>query len=93
MTKEELQRLRNWAEAKIAAGQEPPWAWYQFMKLREAVDAIIGEMECVAIEKENSALSWQFEVQVPRLVVNNTLSEPIHTADALHTDELLVSTK
>jgi len=32
--------LRKWAEARIAAGNEPPWAWYQYMKLIETVAAI-----------------------------------------------------
>jgi hypothetical protein len=39
MTGDELQRLRNWADAKVTAGQEPLWTWYQYMKLREALDA------------------------------------------------------
>jgi hypothetical protein len=32
--------LRKWAEARVAAGNEPPWAWYQYMKLIETVAAI-----------------------------------------------------
>ena len=32
--------VRDWAHMKVARGQEPPWAWYQYMKLMEAVDAI-----------------------------------------------------
>jgi len=26
--KEQLEQVRAWAQDKIAAGQEPPWAWY-----------------------------------------------------------------
>ena len=36
----ELNRVREWAQEKISAGSEPPWAWYQYMKLIETVDAI-----------------------------------------------------
>ena len=36
----ELQRIRDWAQSKIDAGSEPPWAWYQYMKLIETIDAI-----------------------------------------------------
>jgi len=43
---EELQAMREWAQGKIATGAEPPWAWYQYMKLIETLDAIIGGMEC-----------------------------------------------
>ena len=52
MTRQELQRLRTWADAKIATGQEPQWAWYQLMKLREALDAIVGQMEAESIAIE-----------------------------------------
>ena len=45
MTTQELQRLRDWVDAKIAAGQEPMWIWYQYMKLREALEGIIAGME------------------------------------------------
>lgn len=44
MTRDELQRMRDWAHDKIAAGAEPPWSWYQYMKLREALDAILAGM-------------------------------------------------
>ena len=45
---EELQATREWAQGKIKAGQEPPWAWYQYMKLIETLDAIIAGMGAVA---------------------------------------------
>ena len=32
--------VRDWARGKIAAGREPPWAWYQYMKLLDAVDSL-----------------------------------------------------
>ena len=44
MTREELQKVRDWATDKITAGQEPPWAWYQYMKLRETLDALLAGM-------------------------------------------------
>ena len=46
----ELENIREWADAKIASGQEPPWAWYQYMKLRETLDAILAGMDCVTTE-------------------------------------------
>lgn len=54
MTKEELERVREWALAKLSAGQEPPWAWYQFMKLRETLDAILLGMDAVTQQTESS---------------------------------------
>jgi hypothetical protein len=42
MTREELEKARAWADEKLSLGQEPPWAWYQYMKLRETLDAILA---------------------------------------------------
>jgi hypothetical protein len=41
MTKDELWQVREWANSKLATGDEPPWSWYQYMKLREALDGVI----------------------------------------------------
>src|SRR5690242_19099275 len=35
-----LELCRNWPEGRVATGNEPPWAWYQYMKLIETVSAI-----------------------------------------------------
>ncbi len=48
----QLQDVRQWAKDKIADGQEPPWSWYQHMKLIDAIDAILGGAECT-ITTEN----------------------------------------
>ena len=42
--RQELERVKEWAAAKIQGGSEPPWAWYQYMKLIETVDAILQGM-------------------------------------------------
>jgi hypothetical protein len=44
MTREDLERVREWTIRKIVSGNEPPWSWYQHMKLREALDAILAGM-------------------------------------------------
>ncbi len=46
--RDELTRVREWADAKLATGEEPPWAWYQYMKLREALDGVIAGMDAVS---------------------------------------------
>ena len=46
----ELESIRAWAKAKIADGTEPPWAWYQYMKLIETADAILAGMAARATE-------------------------------------------
>lgn len=87
MTRQELQRFRTWADAKIAAGQEPQWACDQFMKLREALDAIVGQMEAesIAIEMAASLPAGADTERGPRLVVSNSASD---VALALSVDDL-----
>ncbi len=46
----DLERVLAWANEKLAAGQEPPWAWYQYMKLRETLEAILAGMDAVTTE-------------------------------------------
>jgi hypothetical protein len=36
----DLCRVQSWAQEKIAQGSEPPWAWYQYMKLIETINAL-----------------------------------------------------
>jgi hypothetical protein len=87
MTRQELQRMRAWADDKIAANQEPQWAWYQLMKLRESLDAIVGQMEAESIASEMAAyLPVAEEVEVergPRLVVSNSAADvaPVLSGD------------
>lgn len=54
MTRAELEKVREWALQKLATGEEPPWAWYQYMKLRETLDAILAGMEAVTPQTESS---------------------------------------
>ena len=36
---------RERAKEILDGGEQPPWAWYQYMKLVEATDAILAGME------------------------------------------------
>jgi hypothetical protein len=80
MTRQELQRLRAWADGKISAGQEPQWAWYQLMKLREALDAIIGQMEAESVALEMASLPVAADAERgPRLVISNSAPDATTT--------------
>ncbi len=50
--KDDLNNVRVWAQDKINAGQEPPWAWYQYMKLVETIDAIQASMGTIDTKRE-----------------------------------------
>jgi hypothetical protein len=41
----DLERMRDWAHDQVAADADPSWAWYQHMKLRETLDAILSGMD------------------------------------------------
>lgn len=70
MKQEELQRVRDWADEKIATGVEPPWAWFQFMKLREVLDEILAGQ--AAVKTESLRQSESRSESGPRLAVSNT---------------------
>jgi hypothetical protein len=44
MTRLELERVLRWTNEKLATGEEPPWSWYRYMQLREALEAILAGM-------------------------------------------------
>jgi len=43
--REQLEDIRAWAHAKVQDGRDPPWTWYQYMKLIETVNAILKAMD------------------------------------------------
>jgi hypothetical protein len=51
-----LSEIKEWAVRKIQGGSEPPWAWYQYMKLIESIDAIVGGMESVVTTDDSPQL-------------------------------------
>jgi hypothetical protein len=69
MTRDELQKVRDWANGKIATGAEPPWSWFQLMKLREDLDQILAGMSVV--KTESSPQSEAHSGTGPRLAVSN----------------------
>ena len=69
--REELQKVRDWADDKIAAGHEPPWAWYQYMKLRETLEAILAGLDTTSPQTESSPQSEAPSAGGLRLVVSN----------------------
>jgi hypothetical protein len=44
MDRAELERVREWAINKLTTGGEPPWSWYRYMQLREALEALLEGM-------------------------------------------------
>lgn len=45
VNKDSLKEILAWAKDKAHIGNEPPWAWYQYMKLIDAVESILKGMD------------------------------------------------
>lgn len=43
--KDDLIKVRDWAKNKLQGDSEPPWTWYQYMKLVETCDALLKGMD------------------------------------------------
>ena len=71
MTQAELQKVLDWTNEKLATGAEPPWAWYQYMKLRETLEAILSSMKATTLLREDSPGSEPHPGNSLRLVVSN----------------------
>ena len=71
--RKELEKIREWADSKIAAGSEPPFAFYRYMQLREAADAILGGLSMSIPMPEDSPESALHQGTGLRLVVSNGL--------------------
>jgi hypothetical protein len=74
MMRQELERMKEWAAAKIQGGSEPPWAWYQYMKLIETIDAILQGMDSVVLMEDSRRSQGQPERHL-RLVDDNDQQE------------------
>ena len=44
MTKDQFDGMRIWASEKRSSGQEPPWAWFQYLKLEETLGSLLSGM-------------------------------------------------
>jgi hypothetical protein len=43
--KKNLEKVREWAYEKVRDGHEPPWAWYEYMKLIDASESILDGLD------------------------------------------------
>ena len=77
MTVDELQRVLDWANEKLATGAEPPWAWFQYMKLRETLETIIASSSSATLQTESSQQLVQQRGNVLRLVVSADLKDSV----------------
>ena len=74
----DLKAVDEWAARRISSGDETPWDWYQLMKLREALEALIATEETRA-RQQKEGLPEQAPPQGlrPRLAVDNDQQESV----------------
>ncbi len=75
MERPNLLSIKLWAQNALHGGEvnPPPWEWYQYMKLIEAIDALERGVEIpinqITISTANSPQSGQRREKRPRLEV------------------------
>ena len=62
--REQLEEIRDWAKAKLQGESEPPWAWYQYMKLIEVTDAILEGMASATERLQRSELHREMPLRL-----------------------------
>jgi hypothetical protein len=79
MSRNDLQNaVLDWSEGKLPSDDDSPWAKFDYLKLRETLEAIVLCMEATTQQMESppdlSPMESQPEV-MPRLVISNDRPE------------------
>ena len=59
MSRNNQQVALDWNETKLTPGEEPAWASFDYLKLRETLETIVAAMEASARDVEQDALSLE----------------------------------
>jgi hypothetical protein len=79
MSRNDVQKaVFDWAEGKSPSGDDSPWAKFDYLKLRETLEAIVLCMEAATHQMDSSPMELQPEA-APRLVVSNDQPENAET--------------
>ena len=74
----DLMAVDEWAAQRIGSGNEAPWDWYQLMKLREALAALIATEESRARQQREGLPEQAAPSGLrPRLAVDNDRQESV----------------
>jgi len=76
--KNELEKVRDWAEARIKSGDVPDWSWQQHVTLIEALDAMLHD---ISVAYDSPGVS-QRSARNLRLVERSTDAK--HKVSAIH---------
>lgn len=61
MKKPDWLEILDYANEKLSSGSEPPWAWYSYMQLKDAIGKIIqGENSIRIHDHENDKIEINF---------------------------------
>jgi hypothetical protein len=75
MSRNDVQKaVLDWPEGKLPSGDDSPWAKFDYLKLRETLEAIVLCMEATTHQMDSPPDSSPMETQpeaAPRLVVSN----------------------
>lgn len=74
-----LQKVRDQAAERLSSGDEPPWVWYRLMKLQEALDQVLGDLESPMPQTESSQQLAQHREMQLQLVDSKYLQENVQS--------------
>lgn len=63
--RKKLEDVKAWAQRKIDAGLEPPWSWYEHMKLIDAIDSITAGMDVTAASESHLNVVHDADKPIP----------------------------
>jgi len=80
----ELEKIMEWVESQLTKEDLPPWSWYSYMKLQEAVTDV---MKGHSVKTENLQQSGKHSGSFLRLVdetYQKDISQPRPDTDEVH---------
>lgn len=63
MDKNTLKMVGEWAQSRVASGEEPPWTFHKLKQLVDITNDLVEGMDVTAVFEENTA------VELPENVV------------------------
>jgi hypothetical protein len=54
MARDELERVRAWADQTMSDDKLPGWAWYEVAKLRNDLDTVLNRVVPLVVSGEHS---------------------------------------
>ena len=82
--KSELQKVREWAEARLKSGDVADWAWQDHVALIEAIDTVLHDMSMARSDSGRPSRLLTRTLRLVERAEEPSGSEPAQKTSALH---------